>query len=134
MSKIFQQKRLFKHKNVEFAEEVGVDIADALELLDIKSTDFKKGTKNKPNIQNKETFKIEKDKFENEKSKQRKIWKEKEKPIFVDINPPAAFKNSYSNSKLNHDFIELLKNELQNTPASSSLILSQWLKNPSMGK
>ena len=133
MSKIFQQKRLFKHKNVEFAEEVGVDIADALELIDIKSTDLKKGSR-KPNIQNKETFKIEKDKFENEKSKLKNIWKEKEKPIFVDINPPAAFKNSYSNSKLNHDFIELLQNELQNTPASSSLILSQWLKNPSMGK
>ena len=57
MSKFFQQKRLFKHKNVEFAEEVGVDIADALELIDIKSTDIKKGIR-KPNIQNKETFKI----------------------------------------------------------------------------
>ena len=94
-----------------------------------------------------ETCKIEKDHFESEKEKKaktlissRKISSKsittnclQELPIFK--NPQLQLKHrKISLTKINHEFVEHLQNELQNSPTPSSLTLSHWLKNPSVAK
>lgn len=128
MASLFRRRRtLFKNKTLDCIEEVGVDIADALDLLDIKKKS------DVPTV-GKRASKIEKDNFESEKLK---IKHETTKKItkaldIIDLCP--TLNHSPSLTRINLDFVQHLQNETQNSPVPSSASLSHWLRNPSMGK
>ena len=128
MASLFRRRRtLFKNKTLDCIEEVGVDIADALDLLDIKKKS------DVPTV-GKKASKIEKDNFESEKLK---IKHETTKKItkaldIIDLCP--TLNHSPSLTRINLDFVQHLQNETQNSPVPSSASLSHWLRNPSMGK
>ena len=76
MAQIFYKRQVVTNRKVDFVEEVGVDIADAIDWLDdIKS---KKGQKVNKKGGNGETFKIEKDHFESEKEKTKTLKSDNE--------------------------------------------------------
>ena len=76
MAQIIYKRQVVTNRKVDFVEEVGVDIADAIDWLDdIKS---KKGQKANKKTGHGETFKIEKDHFESEKEKAKTLKSDNE--------------------------------------------------------
>ena len=102
MSKILKQSNVFRRKIYDIPEEVGMDVAQALDMLEIKI----------------------KHKFDR-KSHHKFIKKEKFEPSnFKKIQAKVI-------QKLNFEFCQELSNEVNNTPEVSSVNLSQWLRNHS---
>ena len=138
MAQFFRKNQVVHNRKVDFVEEVGVDIADAIDWLD----DIKGPNANKKEPS--QTCKIEKDHLESEKvkkvNKSRKISSKNTTNCLQEL---TTFKNPHhhllrhrkiSLTKINHEFVEHLQNELQNSPTPSALTLSHWLKNPSVAK
>jgi len=111
MSKILRQSNVFRRKIYDIPEEVGMDIVEALDMLEIK---------HKKNKVDKNPVKSDSEYKKSSKSSIRKVSYKKLQSKVI--------------QKLNREFIEELSNEVKNKPEFSSAALSHWLRNISPAK
>ena len=148
MSRIFRKNHVFnKSKFVSIPEEVGMDIVEAMDVLEsnVKTLKIKKLKK---------IEKLELETRQSEKRKEKEAETEKNEEKFEKLVKSTADKavikqvqtlvvtnqneqlSTYLLKKINKEFVKELKNEIENAPNPSSKSLSAWFRSstPSRSK